>query len=101
MQLISVFSMAIFRFFLSLFESENASVEYRKIEPTLRFDPLQEEKFTHEFVKFGLLDLKTKKVISSPYYEIHQGNIKGVEVELGNLHTAFIKAQYIKNFPSE
>jgi hypothetical protein len=91
---------AILRFIFSLFESESSSVEYRKIEPTLRFDLSKVNELTHEFVRHGLLDIKTKKLFSSAYYEIYNGSEKGVLIEIGNLQKIFIKARHIKNFPS-
>lgn len=90
---------SILRFFFSIFENDQVSGKYLKIEPTMRIEQAKINEFTHEFVRHGLLDLKTKKLISSPYYEIYDGVEKGVLLEIGNLQKIFIKVQHIKNFP--
>jgi hypothetical protein len=91
---------SIFCFISRIFKSkEESNFSDSKIEPTIEITLSDVHDFTHEFIRQGLLDLKTKKMYSSAYYEIYKGNEKGVLIEIGNLQKVFVNAKHIKNFP--
>jgi hypothetical protein len=92
---------SIVSFISRIFKSEvGSNFSDSKIEPTMEINLSDVHEFTHEFIRQGLLDLKTKKLYSSAYYEIFKGSEKGVLIEIGNLQKVFVNAKHIKNFPS-